>query len=60
MANIKHAVLARSAPFSAIVARVEAIDWAQVTADLDGQGCCRPEGIAVAGGMPRAGCALSR
>jgi len=39
MANIKHAVLARSAPFSAIVARVEAIDWAQVTADLDGQGC---------------------
>ena len=39
MANIKHAVVARSAPFSAIVTRVEAIDWAQVTADLDGQGC---------------------
>ena len=29
MANIKHAVLARSAPFSAIVTRVEAIDWAR-------------------------------
>ena len=45
MANIKHAVLARSAPFSAIVARVEAIDWAQVTADLDGQGAAVLKGL---------------
>ena len=45
MANIKHAVVARSAPFSAIVARVEAIDWAQVTADLDGQGAAVLKGL---------------
>ena len=45
MANIKHAVVARIAPFSAIVTRVEAIDWAQVTADLDGQGAAVLKGL---------------
>ena len=45
MANIKHAAVARSAPFSAIIARVEAIDWAQVTADLDGQGAAVLKGL---------------
>jgi hypothetical protein len=45
MANIKHAAVARSAPFSAVVVRVEAIDWAQVTADLDGQGAAVLKGL---------------
>ena len=45
MANIKHAAVARSAPFSAIGARVEAVDWAQATADLDGQGAAVLKGL---------------
>jgi len=34
---------AESAP--GIAARVDAIDWAQVTSDLDGQGCALLKGL---------------
>ena len=35
-----------------IAARVDAIDWTQVTADLDAQGCAVLKGLLVAGRMP--------
>src|SRR3954453_16771941 len=31
--------------FTGIAARVESIDWAQVTTDLDGQGCALLKGL---------------
>ena len=34
-----------SPPFPDIAARVDAVDWAQATADLDGQGCAVLKGL---------------
>ena len=45
MANIKHAVRSPYRSVSDIAARVEAIDWTQVTADLDAQGCAVLKGL---------------
>ena len=44
MASTKRAV-AQHVPSSHIAARVDRIDWAQATSDLDGQGCAMLKGL---------------
>jgi hypothetical protein len=41
--------IVRPAPPSAIIARVEALDWPQATSDLDAQGCAVLKGLLSAG-----------